>query len=159
VRPAITSAGSRRAHLAGALLQRQEPGLRPLPEGLRQRGILDGQRRHTGGLQLLDRAHHVQRVAVAVVGIDHERQLTRPRDPPALVGEFRQRQHDEIRRPEHRQRGGRAAKHADLVAQVLGDPGREGVEDRGRDDAPVGLDIGAEALAAGGEGHVGASLC
>ena len=42
--------------------------------GLRQQRVLDGQAGGAGGLQLLHRATNIERVAVAMVGIDQHRQ-------------------------------------------------------------------------------------
>ena len=63
----------------------------------RQVGILDRHGGDAGVLQLLHSAHDVQRVAVAVVGIDHQRQVGRAADAPGLVGKFAERQHDQDR--------------------------------------------------------------
>ena len=140
VRPTITVAASARAstrgaHLADALLQAQQLGP-ALAVAERQHRVLDRQRRDARRLELLDRAPDVQRVAIAVVGVDHEGQRGGARHAPALVGELGQRQHDQVGRAQHRQRGRRAADHADLEADILGQPDRERVEDRGRHQAP-----------------------
>ena len=58
-------------HLSDALLQRNQLR-RGGAEGLRQQRVLDGEARGSRGLQLLHRAAHVQRIAIAVVGVDDE---------------------------------------------------------------------------------------
>jgi len=51
--------------------------------------VFNGQRDDPGGLRLMPRAHNVQRIAVAVVGIDHQRQPAGAVDAQRLGGEFR----------------------------------------------------------------------
>jgi hypothetical protein len=101
------------AQLAEHFLERDQTFGLPAERGGQHR-VLDGQRRDAGRLQLLDRAHDVERVAVAVIGVDHQRQVAPARDAADLLGELGQRQDDEIGRPEDRRRGDRAREHADL---------------------------------------------
>ena len=108
---------------------------------------LDGQRGDAGGLQLLDGALDVKRIAVAVIGIDQERQRAGPADAIGLAGKLGQRQQDQIRSAQHGEGCDRAGEHAGLEAQVLGDAGRQRVEHRGRMDAVRLPELGPEALA------------
>src|SRR5438270_203117 len=83
-------------------------------ERCRERRVLDGEGGDTGRLELLHRAHDVERVPVAVVGVDHEGQVAAAGDASDLLGELGQGQDDEIGRAEHRPRGDRPREHADL---------------------------------------------
>ena len=56
-----------------------------------------------GGLQFFHRALDVERIAVTVIGVDQERQLAGAIDTVSLLREFGQRQHDDVRRAEHRE--------------------------------------------------------
>jgi len=55
----------------------------------RQRSVLDRQRRDASGLQLLDGAFDAERVAVAMVGVDQQRQFAGPIDPIGLLQRIR----------------------------------------------------------------------
>ena len=106
-------------HLADALLDRNE--LRLLRAiGLRQQCVLDGEAGGTGGLQLLHRAADIQRIAVAVIGIDQHWQRGSARHPPHLLGEFGQRDQGSVGIAEHRERSHRSPEHADLETEILG---------------------------------------
>ena len=157
VRPMMVSALSSRAASAARILptpsSSEITARLLLAECARQHRVLDHQRGNAGGFQFLHRAHHVQRVAVAVVGIDHQRQLAGAVDAIGLGGEFRQRQHDQVGRAQHRERGDGPGEHADLEAEVLGDAGGDRIMDRARMDAVVAGDGGAVALAAIGPVH------
>ena len=82
-----------------------------------QHRILDRQRGDARRLQLFDRSHDVERVPVAVVGVDHQGQIAPARNAANLLGELGQGQDDEIGRPENRAGGDRAREHADLEPQ------------------------------------------
>ena len=111
-------------------------------------------RRDAGGLQFLHRAHHVERVAVAVIGIDQQRQLAGAVDAIRLCGELGQRQHDQVGRAQHGERRDRAGEHADLEPQLLGDSCRYRIEDRSRMNAVRACDHGTETLPPIGPMHV-----
>ena len=83
-----------------------------------------------GGFQFLHRAHHVQRVAVSMIGIDHQRQLAGAVDAIGLRGEFGQRQQDQVGIAQHGEGTDRTGEHADLEAEFLGDARRDRVEHR-----------------------------
>ena len=72
------------------------------------------------GLQLLDRAGDVEGVAVAVVGIDHQRQPGGAVDAVGLTGEFAQGQDDQVRRPQDREGGDGTGEHAGFESDLLG---------------------------------------
>ena len=113
-------------HLAHAFFQRYVA--RAVAELHGQHGILDGEGRHSGRLQLFDRALDAQGVAVAMVGVDHERQRSGAADAVDLLGELAQGQHDVVGGAEHRAAGDGAGEHTDLEAQILGDTGRNRVK-------------------------------
>jgi hypothetical protein len=138
-----------RFHLADSFVDRQHPRRPHRAEGLRQVGILNRQCGDAGGLQLLDRPLHVQRVAVAMIGIDEQRQVARAVDPVGLLRELRQCKDKQIRRAEYGERRHRARKHADLETDILGDTRRNWIEDGPRVNADFGLEQGAEFLSAG----------
>ena len=81
-----------------------------------QDGVLDGEGADADGLELLDRAHDVERVAVAVIGIDHHRQIGCPGDAAGLLDEFAQGEQHDVGRAQHGERGDRAGENADLVS-------------------------------------------
>jgi len=65
-----------------------------------------------------------------------------------LIGEFGEREHDDVGRAEHGERCDRAGEHADLEAQVLGDARGDRIEYRSRVHAFVTGQHGAQAAAA-----------
>jgi len=69
---------------------------RHLSIGLWQQRILDGEARRSGHFKFLHSPAHVQRVAVAVIGIDQHRQRRGARHPPHLLGQFTQRDQRDI---------------------------------------------------------------
>ena len=143
----VLPAGQRRAHLADAFLDRDE--LRVVAaERDRQQRVLDGQRRDARGLQLLDGALDAERIAVAVIGVDAERQRAGAVDAVGLLREFGERQHAEIGRGQYAERADRAREHHRLEAEVAGDPRRNAVIHRCRKDAALAFDDGAQPLAA-----------
>jgi len=83
-------------------------------KGHRQHGIFDRQRGDPRRLELFHRAHDVQRVSVSVIRVHHEGQIASTGDASNLLGELRQRQDDEIRRPEDGPRGDRSGEHSHL---------------------------------------------
>ena len=92
-RPLIEGELARRqrcAHLADALLQRDD-GRLLFAVGAGQDGVFDHQAGDARGLQFLHGAHDIQRVAVAVIGVDHQRQLAGAVDAVRLGGELGQR--------------------------------------------------------------------
>ncbi len=68
----------------------------------------------------IDRAHDVQRIAVAMVGVHDEREVGCAHDAPDLVGELGERQDDQVGRRERRVRRDRSGQHAELVADRFG---------------------------------------
>ena len=148
----VLTPGQRRAHLADALLDRKELPLVAAERGRQQR-VLDGQRRDARGLQLLDRALDAHRIAVAVVGVDAERQRAGAVDAVGLLREFGQRQHADVGRGDHAERTDRAREHHRLEAHVGGDPRRNAVVDGRRINTSFTIDDGAQPLAPLGPVH------
>ena len=95
VRPTMTRFGSWRAASAARILPMPSSRLTSrafaFAESGGQRRVLDGEAGHARGLELQDRAHDIQGIAVAVVGIDQERQLRGARDAQRLRRELAQR--------------------------------------------------------------------
>src|SRR5207244_1813894 len=85
----ILPAGERRLHLADTFYDADEPWL-GRAEWLGQLGVLDAEAGDARRLQLLDRALHIERIAVAVVGIDQERQVAGAIDAVGLARELAQ---------------------------------------------------------------------
>ena len=100
-----------------------------------QHGVLDGQGGDSRCLQLFDRAHDVQRIAIPVIGVHHERQIAPAGDAADLIGELRQGEDGEIRSSQDDARANRAGEHPDLEPQRLGHARRHGVEHRRRMNA------------------------
>jgi hypothetical protein len=125
----VLPAGQRRAHLADALGDRDE--LRVVATERRwQQRVLDGQAGDAGGLQFLDRALDAERVAIAVVGVDQERQRTGAVDAVGLGGEFTEREHADVGRGQHAERADRTREHHRLETEVAGDARGNSVVDR-----------------------------
>jgi len=142
----IDSRLQRRANLADGLEHADEVGGAATEFGWQQ-GVLDGQRGNPGALQLGNGAHHVERVAVTVVGIGQHRQLGDAADARGLLDELAQGDEVEVRRGQHLQRGHRATENADLEAEIGGDACRHRVEHRRRVEAAVGVEQLAEVAA------------
>jgi hypothetical protein len=85
--------------------------------------------------KFLHGAADIERVAIAMIGIDQHRQRRSARHPPHLFGKLRQRDQGNVGIPQHRERSHRAAEHADLEAEILGNADRGRVIDRARPDA------------------------
>ena len=83
----ILPAGQRGFHFANTFLERQKFGvlLRKSPG---KQGVFDGQAGHTGIFQFLDGAFDVQSIAVAVIGVDDQRELSGTTNTPRLVSKF-----------------------------------------------------------------------
>ena len=95
-------------------------------------------------LQLLHRAHHVQRIAIAVIGIHQQAQVADAHDAPHLIRKIRQRQQNKIRRRQRGVRRHRPRQNTQLVTHALGNTGRQGVIDAGRGQALSAVENGAE---------------
>ena len=143
--PFVLPPGKRRLHLADALCDRDQRRARRAVAG-RQRRVLDGHAGDARGLEFFHGAFDVERVAVAVIGVDQERQLAGAVDAVGLLREFGQREHDDVGRAEHRERRDRAGEHAGLEAEILGDARRDRVEHRARINATRSRDDGAQPL-------------
>ncbi|MCY1533941.1 hypothetical protein D9M68_692950 [compost metagenome] len=128
----------RRADLADAFLDRDQVG-GLAAELRRQQGVLDGQRGDAGALQFHHRAHGVQRVAVAVVGVGDHRQAGDAADAGGLLDEFAEGDQGEVRRRQDLQGGDRAAEDADFEAEVGGDARGHRIEHRGGVVAGMGI--------------------
>jgi len=123
----------------------------------RQQRVFDGQGRHAGAFQLDDGAHHVEGIAVTVVGVGDERQLGDATDTGGLLGEFAEGDQGEVGGTQYLQRGHRAAENPHFKTQVRGDARRHRVEDRGGVIALVGSEQLTEVTAQilmGKPGHI-----
>src|SRR5471032_3036040 len=89
----------------------------------------------------------------AVVGIDHQRQVTGAVDAIGLVRELAQGEHDQVGGAQHHHRGNGAREHAEFEADVLGDARGDRVVDRAGMDATAAVQDGAEARATVGPVH------
>ena len=96
----IVARGDRSFHLADPFLDRKQARF-AAAERNRKVGILDGEARHARRLEFFDGTHHVQRVAVTVVGIAQQRKVARATDAMCLFRKFGQCENDQIRRTEH----------------------------------------------------------
>ena len=143
----------RRLHLAHTLVDRAQGRLAARSIRPRQYRVLDRHRTDAGRLQLLDGAAHVERIAVAMVGVDQQCQVAGSANAVGLSGEFGQGQDDEIGGAEHRHRPDRAGKHPDLEAEILGDARRDRVVDGSRMHTAVAGKDRAKALAPFGPVH------
>ncbi len=140
-------------HLADALLNRNQAFARVLAIRRRQQRVLDRDGADAGRFELFHGALDVERIAVAVVGIAHQRQIGGPADSPHLLGELRQGDQHDIGRAQHHHGGHRAREHAAFEAEVFGHPRRERIEDVGRMNAALASEKGAKALAFFGRCH------
>lgn len=134
----VDSRLQRRTDLANRLEHADEVGGAATEFG-RQQGVLDGQRGNPGALQFGDGAHHVQRIAVAMIGVGQHRQLGDTADTRGLLDELAQSDEVEVRRGEDLQRGHRAAEDAHFETEVGGDARGHRVEHRGGVEAAVGV--------------------
>ncbi len=141
-------------HFAHALVERQQPDRAARAESPGQDGVFDGERRNASGLELLHRAHDVERIAVAVVRVHQQRQLAGAADAMRLLGEFGEGDQGQVRRAQHHQGGDRAGEHAEFETEVCGDAGRNRIEYRGRMNASLALQYRAQALASFIPSHV-----
>ena len=96
--------------------------------------------------QFLDGAHDVQRIAEAVVGIDHQCQIRCASDAPHFGGEFRGGEHDDVGGADGHGRGDRSGQHADRGAGGFGQSRGQGVIDAGGRDAALALQGGAQGV-------------
>ncbi|MNK96921.1 hypothetical protein D3C87_1172320 [compost metagenome] len=133
----IAAGFQRRADLADALGDRDQVG-GFTAELRRQQGIFDGQGRDASAFQFDDGAHHIQCVAVAVVGVGNDRQLGDTADAGGLLGEFAEGDQGKVRGAQHLQRGHRTTQDPNLKPKVGGDARRHRIEDRCRVIAGVG---------------------
>ena len=95
-----------------------------------QQGVFNGQGGDAGAFQFNDRAHHVEGVAVAVVGVGDYRQLRNAADTGGLLGELAEGDQGKVRGTEHLQRGHGTTENPHFKTQVSGDAGRHRVEHR-----------------------------
>ena len=148
----ILAASQGRLHLADALGDRRQPRL-GRAERRRQVGVFQAESADARRFQLLDRALGVERIAIAMVGVDHQRQVAGAVDAIGLAREFTEGEDDQVGRAQHRQRGRRTREHADLEAEILGDAGGDRIEHRAGVHAAVSAEDRAETPAAVGPVH------
>ena len=97
---------NRRVQLARELRHRNEFLALLLAIARWQERVLDGQSGHPGRFQFLDRSHHIQGIAVAMIGVDHQTQGTGTSDAVDLLGKLGQGQDHDVRGAEDGTRGG-----------------------------------------------------
>jgi hypothetical protein len=120
--------------------------------------VLDGETDDARGFQLLDRTLHVEGIAVAVVGIDQERQIGCAVDAIGLRGKFGEGEEDDVGRAEHRERGHRPGQHPGFETEILRDARGDRIMDRRRMDAAPAIERGAKAFASIGPVHCACPL-
>ena len=109
--------------------------------------IFNGECSNPGGFQFLHRAHHIQRIAVAVIGIHHQRRRPGAADAARLFGKFRQRHQNKVGRAQHGDGGDGARKHRGFKTKIGRDSRRNRVMDRSRVHAGIPGKNGAKTRA------------
>ena len=111
---------------------------------LRQHLILEVDCRDAGAFVELHGAAHVERAAIAVIGIGDHRDVADGRDACRVVDHLGQRQQADIRHAEPRG-GGAGARHVHRLVAVLRDEAREErIDDAGRHDRAAAREQMAE---------------
>ena len=98
-------------------------------------------------LELLHGAHHVQRIAVAGIGVDDQAEIAVTHDAAHLVGELGQRLQHEVGHREFDGRAHRTGENAETEADRFGDARRQRVVDSGGRQATIACQHAAEVLA------------
>ena len=106
--------------------------------------VLDLHGARAGALQRADRVAHVQRVAEAGVGVDHDRQLHRIADRRRVLGDLRQADEAEVGQAEKRVRQPRAGQIDGLEAELLDDARRQRIGCAGHEQRIAPLEPLAE---------------
>ena len=95
--------------------------------------VLDVQRGDAGRRVLAHRAHDVERVAVAVVGVGDHRHADGLHEPPRVVGHLGEREQPDVGAPEQRRRRAEAGHVDGREAGALDEPRRQRVVGAGRE--------------------------
>ena len=111
--------------------------------------VLDLDRVGAGALQHLDGAPHVERIAEAGVGIDHQRAGKHLADRDDVVGELGQRDEAIVGNAEEAVGDAGAGDIGRAEAAIGHDAGGERIGDARQDQRRAGLEHGAELLAGG----------
>ena len=123
------------------------------PQRLGEHLVLDLDRVSAGALQHLNGAPHVERIAEASVGVDHQRPGKHLADGDDMVGEFGQGDETIVRDAEERV-GDAGARDISSTESAIGDhAGRECIGNARQDHSRAGLEHGAELLAGGFRHH------
>ena len=121
----------RRADLLHVLLALDHPLAPHVAALLRPHLVFQEAAGRAGGDQLVDRAVDVQRIAVARVGVDDDRDLDAHADPPGPLDHLGLRQQAQVGLADRRGRHGIAGHEGHREAGLLGELGRERVVDAG----------------------------
>ena len=105
-----------------------------MPALLRHHLVLQVDPRDAGLLVVPHRAHDVDRVAVAGVGVGDRRHVDGRDDPPGVVDHLRAGQQPDVRAPDQRGRGPKPGHVDDVEPGLLHEPRGEGVVRPGGDD-------------------------
>ena len=130
-RAMMTKSGSWRASSAALILPDHlflgdEALAEHVAAALRPDLVLDVDAGHAGALELAHRAPRVDRVAVAVVGVDDHRNAHRLGDVARVLDHLGHRHQPDVGIPAAHRRA-RAGHHAQRVAHLLDDPGGQAV--------------------------------
>ena len=94
--------------------------------------VFNGEGRNAGGFQFLHRAHHIQRIAVAVIGIHHQWRRPGAADATCLFGKFRQRHQNKVRRAQYGDGGDGTREHRRFKTNIGCDSRRDRIMNRSR---------------------------
>ena len=117
--------------LAKPGIKAEQAGL-PAAMGAGQVCIFNSECGNPSGFQFLHRAHHIQCIAVAVIGIHHQRRRPGAADAARLFGKFRQRHQDKVRRAQYGDGGDGARKHRRFKTKICCDSRRDRIMNRSR---------------------------
>ena len=119
----------------------------PAAMGAGQVRVFNGECGNPGSFQFLHRAHHIQRIAVAVIGIHHQWRRPGAADAARLFGEFRQRHQNKVRRTQYGDGGDGTRKHRGFKTKIGCDSRCDRVMNRSRVHTGIPGKNGAKARA------------
>ena len=143
----VAARGDGGAHLAERFVVREQAWRVGRAVRARQQRVLDHHGRRAGGIQLLHGADHALRVAVAVIGIDDERQRRDACGAMHLLGELGQRQHDDVGGAQHDVRHERSTDEPGFEAKRVREARGHRVEHARHRHAPLAGQDAAQARA------------
>ena len=117
----------RGAHLLDHLARRDHLLAVHVAAALGRHLVLEVEPGDAGRLVLADRAHHVERVAVAVVGVGDHRDPDGLHEPPRVAGHLVEREQADVGPPEQRRRRAEARQVDGREARLLDQPRRQAV--------------------------------